>query len=257
MSTVLEDIKVDDKLDGATVPKVVEELLGYYRLRVKEEGQLTDPNSDRANRIKSHSSGLEKIVKAELGDSQRASEKQARVIVDKLAYALAQTHGYSGKPEALTEERKAEYVNNTLAQLGIPGVSNAKQLIESIMNLAAANPDSTLYDANGSLAQFINLIAARNDNESLRIQYLNQLILAAAQQPGKGIMLQKAFNEVFGFGLKPTATGTDMLTEVRTYGASQTQEYARRMPKTYAAPNVSEHIAGEANAAASGKHGRS
>lgn len=225
-----------EKLNGVTIDEALQALLKAYRLQEEKDSKLVEPNSERARRINSNAKGIEKIVTDTLGDSVRASKEQAGAIIGKLAYEIAKTEGYTGKPEDLPEERKAEYLGNAARALDNPTIGNKLEFVKSILNMPAAKPGDPLYDANSALAVLINYIATRQDEESKRINYVQQLIQAAWQQPDKGITLQGAFNKAFGFNLAPSATAGEALGELRNFGTRQTQEYVAKFPKTYQTP---------------------
>ena len=230
---MINEEKDSEKLNGVTIDNAIQELLDAYKLKQTKEGTLTDPNSERARRINSHVQGIEGIVKGVLGENVRAKKDQADQIVCKLAYALAQAEGYTGKPEGLSDERKASYLANAASATGNPTIGNTAELAQNIMDMAGAKPGDPLYDTNSALAQLISFIATRKDVESARINYLNQLVNTGWQHPDKGQKLQDALNKGFGFKLGPHASAVEALGEVRNYGARQTQEYAANIPKTY------------------------
>ena len=226
-----------EKLDGFTIDQALNVLLDAYRVQqAKDSTSVKDPNTERARRISSNVKGIEKIVTDVLGSSVRASKENAEAVIGKLAYELARADGYGGKPEDLPEQRKAEYLTNAGRALENPTIGNKLEFIKSIMNLASAKPGDPLYDSNSPLALLINYIATKNDEESSKINYLNQLVQAAWQQPDKGLKLQTGFNKEFGFKLAPSATAGEALTELRNFGTRQTQKYVESLPKTYQAP---------------------
>ena len=228
-----KEVDESEKLNGVTIDGAIKELSAAYKLQQTKEGALIDPNSERARRISSDVQGIESVVKGVLGNNVRATKDQAYKIVSDLAYALAQAEGYTGKPGELSDERKASYLANAASATGNPVIGNTSELTQNIMDMASAKPGDPLYDSNSSIAQLINYIATRKDEKSARITYLNQLVVSAWQHPDKGLKLQKALNEGFGFKLAPHASANESLGEVRNFGTRQTQEYVAKIPKTY------------------------
>ena len=231
----------EKKLNGVTINAGLKELFGYLDLIKDKDGKVVkDPNSERADRINSHVEGLQKIVQETVTDpntktiSQRPNEKQARDIVDKLGYALAQTYGFNQKPEELPQERKVEYINNALTALGIPGVTDPEKFVASIMNMAkvTAKPGDQLYDANSALVRFLQHIASRKDTQQGKINYLITLIQGAYQHPDKAMDIQKGLKDR-DIKVGPTATLNDVISEITAYGSRQTQKYVEGLPKTY------------------------
>ena len=232
-----------ERLNGVTIDEALKEEVNAYKLsydKVDSTAVLKDPNSERARRISSNVQNLENVVKSTLSSDIRASRSQAQEIISKLAYQLARTEGYTGKPEELPDERKATYLANAASALGNPVIGNVSEFVQNLMDLSSAKPGDPLYDTNSALAQLINYISTRQDKEQVRLSYLDQQIAAAWQHPDKGFKLQKAFREAFGLDLGPHASAAEAQREVRNYGTRQTQEFIAKQPKTYHAPQASK-----------------
>ena len=230
-----QEAGLSDRLNGVTIDSGLKELFGYIRTQTDKDGKIVkDPNTERAERTNRLSEGLQKIVEESLSGATRANEATARVIVNKLAYELAKTHGYHGKPEALTEERKLEYLSTALNAIGVPGVVDPEKFVASIMDMArpSSKPNDPLYDANSALVQFIQYIARRTEKEESRMNYLLTLINGAYQHPDKAMKIQGGLRQN-GIKVGPTATITQLNTAIREYQAGESRKYVDSLPKTY------------------------
>lgn len=228
-------------LNGISVDDGLRELLEAYVVQNEHTDSDKAPDHpviERQRRISKNTSGLEDVVKGVLGEGIKASKDQAEAIAKNLAYELAQTEGFAGKPEDVSDEQVRKYLTQASNALGNPTIGNKTELVENIMNLAAAKPGDPLYDANSALAQLISYIAAQKDGESRRLTYLRQLFAEKWARPGDGIELQHRFSDKLRVPLGPTATANNAFTELDRRAALRAQLYAQEQgPKTYLAEN--------------------
>ena len=188
VETAVEDIgKI--KLDGITVDEGRKEFYKGFRIVPDKDGKKPkeEPIIERQRRISKNVQDLEGIVKGALGDSIKASKSHAESIAKNLAYEIAKTEGYSGKPEDLNHERILTYLTQAAQATGNPTIGNWTGLIESIMNLPAAKPGDPLYSQNSAIGQLISYIATQKDTESRRLRYLQGRFAELWQKPGIGV----------------------------------------------------------------------
>ncbi|MEK6892449.1 MAG: hypothetical protein AABX25_04645 [Nanoarchaeota archaeon] len=225
------------KLDGVTLDQGMKEILGAYLMHESHDSThvpADHPVIARQRRISDNTHSIEDIVKGILGKSVKAEEGSADKIMSKLAYELAQTEGFKGKPEEFTEEQARLYLSHASSALGNPTIGNRTEFKKSIVNMGAAKPGDPLYDANSALAQLIQYIATQKDKESRRISYLQTLLQEHGTQPGYVTAMQHPVEHAVGKKFNPTASVADMLGELTRKGQLQSQQYAAEAgPKTY------------------------
>lgn len=236
------------KLNGVYVDDAIRELSQAY-LKQAEKGDKAVPADHpfivRQRRVSDNLRGLEYIVKGVLGTSIKLDSnnledvKKAEDITHKLAYVLAQSDGFKGKPEELDDEKVRKYLTEAGEATGNPTIRNKTELIKSILNLAAVKPGDPLYDNASALARLIEYIATQKDDKSRRINYLNTLIGEKWAMPEYGIKLQKKIGETFRLPLDPTATAGEALSEINRRSQLESQLYAQTRGKTYLKPEGS------------------
>ena len=239
------------KANGFTIDEGLLDILKSYRLQNEKSHTAVPedhPTLQRQERIKPHVKSLDNIVKQHLGSAPRFDvnhdEKKAESILKELAYTLAQTKEYKGKPEDFNDEMVRDYLAQVATATDNPIFRNKTALVRSILDLPFANPDNDQYDKNSPLAQLINYIAILKDNPSKesgqvssgKLNYIKQVLAEKWNTMGKdGKAIPNAFQALTGVDLKPYATGGEAFAEVERQGNYQLQGLVAKLPKTYTA----------------------
>ena len=220
--------------EGATIDKRLEVLFHYIRLQTDKDGTVVkDPNTERGEAVSKQAEGLNKIVEGSLGNSKTADHAKANDIVYKLSQELANTYGHKDLA-TLPEERRKEYLNLAISAIGVPGITNENQLVQSIMNMArpGAKPGDPLYDQNAAIVQLIQYIAGRKDEEQGKFNAALTDVLNDYQQPNKALHIVDVLKRG-GVKVGSSATAAQVQTAIREFQADQTRRYVDAMPKTY------------------------
>lgn len=219
---------------GVTIDHKLTELFNMIRVQEDKDGKIVrDPNTERGEAVAKQAEGIHKIVEGSLGDSKTADDARAKDIVYKLSQELAKTYGHKDLA-TLPEERRREYLSMAISALGLPGVSNENQLVQSIMNMArpGSKPGDPLYDQNAALVQLIQYIAGRKDEGQGKFSSALTELLNLYQSPKDAIQIVEGFKSR-GVKVGPSATAAQLQIATREYQAEQTRKYVDSMPKTY------------------------
>lgn len=219
---------------GVDIDERLRELFGYIRLQTdKDSHAVRDPNTERGEAVSRQAEGLQKIVETSLTDSKTADHAKANDIVYKLSQELAKTYGHTDLAK-LPEDRRKEFLNMAISAIGVPGVANENQLVQSIMNMArpGAKPGDPLYDQNAAVVQLIQYIAGRKDAEQAKYSAVLTDVLNAYQQPNQALHIVESAKKG-GIKVGPSATAAQFQTAVREFQANETRQYVDSMPKTY------------------------
>lgn len=254
MSTKIDEGSL--KVDGFTIDEGLQKVLEAYRLQnAKSDTAVPEdhPILRRQNRITPHVKGLEGIVKNHLGKSPRFNPEmdyeKADAIINELAYALAKTEGYKGELKDFKDEDVRRYLGNVATATGNPIFSNKTALIDSILNLAFANPDSEQYAKDSPLAVLTGYIGALQDDpdkeskdlSSAKLNYTKQVLAEKWSRLGKdGRAIPNVFNAKTGINLKPYATANEAFAEVERQGTYELQGIISKLPKTYQATSQTQ-----------------
>ncbi|HLC61449.1 MAG TPA: hypothetical protein VJI52_00340 [Candidatus Nanoarchaeia archaeon] len=245
MTDAKGEVSIDSKLG---------ELFNYIRLQSDKDGKIVrDPNTERGEAVARQTEGLHKIVESSLTDSKTghssktADTAKANDIVYKLSQELAKTYGHKDLA-TLPEDKRKEYLNMAISAIGVPGVSNESQLVQSIMNMArpGAKPGDPLYDQNAAVVHLIQYIAGRKEEDQSKFNAVLTDVLNAYQQPSQAIHIVESAKHG-GIKVGPSATAAQFQTAVREFQADQTRKYVDAMPKTY-------HNGGNASGGAHAPH---
>ena len=243
MATQTDEIK----LNGVTADKALMEMLAMYRQQNAKGDTVVPENHPvikRQSRLDSNEKGLEGLVKKSLGDNPRfnphADYAKADEIIRGLAYELAKTEGHKGELKDFKDEDARRVLSRASQETGNPVFGNKTAFIQSILDLAYANPDSKQYDRNAPIAQLISYIARERDTESKKIVYYRQLFAEKWQRPGDGIALQNQFSAATGIPLARTATANEAFGELERKGQYDAQGALLKLPKTYLASPKSQ-----------------
>ncbi|HLC61376.1 MAG TPA: hypothetical protein VJJ52_08185 [Candidatus Nanoarchaeia archaeon] len=227
-------------IGGVDINERLKELFSYIRLQTDKDGHVVrDPNTERGEAVSRQAEGLQKIVESSLADSKTghvsrtADHEKANDIVYKLSQELAKTYGHKDLA-TLPEDRRKEFLNMAISAIGVPGVSNENQLVQSIMNMArpGAKPGDPLYDQDAALVQLTRYIAGRKDEEQGKFNAILTDVLNAYQQPNQALHIVESAKKG-GIKVGPSATAAQFQTAVREFQANETRRYVDAMPKTY------------------------
>ena len=237
------------KVDGFTIDEGLQKMLAAYRLAsAKSDTAVPEdhPVLQRQSRINSLAKNLEGIVKKHLGSAPRfdpnKDNEKADAILNELAYTIAQTEGYQGKPTEFKDVDARRYLETVSARTGNPVFANKTALVESILNLAFANPDNEQYDKNSPLAQLINYVAAQQENpgkesgqlSTKELNYQRQVFGEKWNKLGAdGMAIPRKFNAVTEIPLKPTASFSEAFGALEESGRLEAQTLISKLPKTY------------------------
>ena len=237
------------KMDGFTIDEGLQKMLRAYRLdQAKSDTAVPEdhPVLQRESRINPLVKSLEGILKKHLGGAERLNPNtdndKADAIFNELAYALAQTEGYKGKQTEFKDVDARRYLEAVTARTGNPVFGNKTALIESVLNLAFANPDNTQYDKNSPLAQLINYVAGQQEKPSEESGQLSTKELTYQRQVAgekwnklgeDGMAIPRRFNAITGIPLKPNASSSEAFGAMEEAGRLEAQTLISRLPKTY------------------------
>ena len=219
---------------GVTIDQRLTKFFDMLRVKTDENGHIVrDPNTERGESVARQAEGIQKIVEGSLGDSKTADNTRAKDIVYKLSQEFSKTYGHKDLA-TLPDERRKEYLSTALSALGLPGVSNENQLVQSIMNMArpGSKPGDPLYDQSAALVQLIQYIAGRKDKGQGEFSAELTELLNLYQSPKDAIQIVEGFKSR-GVKVGPSATAAQFQIATREYQGEQTRRYVDSMPKTY------------------------
>lgn len=237
-ATTQEEIDLSKlDIDGVTAKGAVSEVTdSILPKRIpQKDGTVKEvfPTVERQREINDNLQSLEGIVKGELDKDIKANPLEARKILNKLSYELAKAEGYQGKPEELTAEQKVGYITRAGQALGNSTIQNFTQLVESIVNMAAARPGDPLYNRESDLAQLIGYVATQKNTAARRIQFLQTQLATVYNKPGVGLKIIDEFSKKANRPYANTATLGDIIGDINQIGTLEAQKAAATGAKTY------------------------